>query len=213
MARKWLDAAVLIVATTCANSALAQYQETKSEITGIIGRTFISDHHVVGMSVNSVVTSGNGLTFEGNYARRLWGYSGLIAVNGELPVVFDWKERLNLSTANLIPFSYNSFFVTPSARVNLFPQTAFSPWISLGGGLGRFGESSNLEFGGKNPGSTGTITGTLQLGLGLDVKIWGPLGVRGQLRDFYSGAPQLNVPLGSGRQHNLFTGGGVTFHF
>jgi hypothetical protein len=51
------------------------------------------------------------------------------------------------------------------------------------------------------------------MGVGLDVKILKTLSLRGQLRDFYSGVPQLNIDTGKSRQHNLFVGGGVVWHF
>jgi hypothetical protein len=85
--------------------------------------------------------------------------------------------------------------------------------VSIGGGFGRFGESSQLEFGGTNPGSTGTTSGVLQTGGGLDVKILSAFKLRGEVRDFYSGTPQLNANTGKTRQHNIFVGGGVVFSF
>ena len=36
-------------------------------------------------------------------------------------------------------------FVTPAARVNLFPTTAVSPWVSFGGGFGHISQSKALE--------------------------------------------------------------------
>jgi hypothetical protein len=83
----------------------------------------------------------------------------------------------------------------------------------VGGGLGYFKENSTLEFGGPNPGKTGTTSGVLQLGAGLDVKLYDRLRVRGEVRDFYSGVPQLNVDIGKSRQHNFLVGGGVVYPF
>ena len=67
---------------------------------------------------------------------------------------------------------------------------------------------------------TGTRPGTLSIpepqpkvGVGLDVNLLPILSVRGEMRDFYSGAPQLNVDSGKSRQHNYFVGGGVVMHF
>ena len=51
------------------------------------------------------------------------------------------------------------------------------------------------------------------MGVGLDVRIFNYLTIRGQLRDFNSGVPQLNIDTGKSRQHNLFVGGGVVWHF
>ena len=114
---------------------------------------------------------------------------------------------------NLVPKDYKSFFVTPSLRANLFPGSGISPWVSAGGGFGYFKENSSLEFGGTNPGETGTTTGIFQMGVGLDVKLFSRLSLRGEARDFYSGVPQLNVDIGKSRQHNIFVGAGVIWHF
>src|SRR5438034_48603 len=127
MAPKFFGIAVLVAITIFAAGAVAQ----ENELTGIIGRTFISDQGVIGaIGTDTVLHSGNG-----------------------------------------------------------------------------------LAFGGANPGDTGTNTGVLQMGVGLDVKILKTLSLRGQLRDFYSGVPQLNIDTGKSRQHNLFVGGGVVWHF
>ena len=114
---------------------------------------------------------------------------------------------------NVVPKQYFSLFVTPAARLNVFPDSGLSPWISFGGGFGHFSESSDLVFGGPNPGNTGTNTGVLQAGVGLDVKIVSRFTLRGEARDFWSGVPQLNVDSGKSRQHNIFVGGGVVWHF
>jgi hypothetical protein len=95
----------------------------------------------------------------------------------------------------------------------VFSGEAVSPWVSAGGGFGHFGASSNLLFGGTNAGTTGTNTGIFQVGVGLDVKIIGNFSLRGEGRDFWSGVPQLNVNTGKSRQHNIFAGGGIVWHF
>lgn len=201
--------AILLAVLALAASAAAQQ---KNELAGLIGRTFISNQRVPNTNFfDNTVHSGNGLTFEVNYGRRLLS-SELLALTFEVPAVFNPDEDLNYGI-NVIPEQYSSFFVTPSARVNIFPATALSPWVSVGGGFGRFNESSNLLFGGTNPGKTGTTTGVFQIGAGLDVTPWRSLGFRLDIRDFDSGVPQLNVDTGKTRQHNIFVGGGVVWHF
>ena len=191
-----------------ANAAAQQ----KNELTGIVGRTFISDQGVRGTNAGDTdLQFGNGFTFEVNYGRRLFG-GPVAGLTLEVPFVYSPDEDLRFSL-NLIPESYRSFFLTPSIRANLVPDTGLSPWLSIGGGFGHFSESSNLEAGGPNPGKTGTTTGVLQIGAGLDVRIWHAIRLRGQVRDFYSGVPQLNDNTGKNRQHNLFVGGGVVWRF
>jgi hypothetical protein len=188
--------------------ALAQ----KNELSGLLGRTFISDQGIKGGNFfDNNVHFGSGLTFEVNYARRVLE-PGPASVSIEVPVVINWNEDLN-SDARQIPESFRYYFVTPSARLNLFSDAAVSPWVSFGGGFGHFSESSTQLSGLPNTGKTGTTTGVLQGGVGLDVKIFGSFSVRGEARDFWSGVPQLNVDTGKSRQHNFFVAGGVVWHF
>ncbi len=208
MARQRFGIAVLIVMALLAVNAAAQ----SNEIAGSIGRVFISDQGVLGANPsNPNIHFGNGLTYEANFAHRFINL-GILDVKVEVPFVFTPTVKLNFGQ-NIVPKSFRSYFVTPAARVNLFPTTAFSPWVSVGGGFGRFGESSDLEFGGTNPGNKGTTTGVFQTGLGLDVKIIPVLKLRGEVRDFYSGVPELNANTGKSRQHNIFVGGGLVFSF
>jgi len=154
------------------------------------------------------------LTFEINYARRVMATGGgFLSLTLEVPFVVNPDQDLHAAPPNRIPQKYASYFVTPAARLNLFSGQGVSPWVSFGGGFGHFAESSTLLFGGTNTGTTGTNTGILQVGAGLDVKIIGRFSLRGEVRDFWSGVPQLNVNTGKSRQHNIFVGGGVVWHF
>jgi hypothetical protein len=205
MSLKHLTAATVLAVCTFVTHASAQ----QNELSGLIGRTFISDQGITGGTFfDNNVHFGKGLTFEVNYARRVFA-PGLASLSLEVPVVVNWDEDLN-SDALQIPKSFKSYFVTPSARLNVFSNSAVSPWVSLGGGIGRFSESSTQVSG---AGKTGTTTGALQAGLGLDVRLIGRFSLRGEVRDFWSGVPQLNVDTGKTRQHNVFVAGGIVWHF
>jgi hypothetical protein len=189
---------------TLVTHALAQ----KNELSGLLGRTFISHQGIKGGTfIDNNVHFGKGLTFEVNYARRVLE-PGPASVSIEVPVVVNWDEDLS-SLFSQVPKNFKSYFVTPSARLNLFANSAVSPWASIGGGIGRFNESSVSGV----PSKTGTTTGVLQAGLGLDVRVFGRFSVRGEVRDFWSGVPQLNVDTGKSRQHNYFVAGGLVWHF
>jgi hypothetical protein len=203
-------AVLAVVMSILGGSAVAQ--DEKNEVSGSLGRIFISDQGIIGATnFNPVVRSGNGLTFEVNYARRLFA-TPIYAVSGEVPAVFNLDEKLN-SGDDVVPKSYKQIFVTPSARLNLFPDTAVSPWVSFGAGFARFNENKDLLYYGPNPGSSST-SGVVQAGFGLDVRVLHQFSIRLDVRDFWSGTP--NLPLadtGKSRQHNFFVGGGVVWHF
>src|ERR1700676_5764020 len=137
--------------------ASAVAQEGKNELTGIIGRTFISDQGIHGLNaptINPFVRSGKGLTFEINYARTLL-VTPVFSLSAEVPAVFNLDEDLG-SGGDVVPPNYRQIFVTPSARVNLFPATAVSPWVSFGGGFGHFSEDKIHNSPPANPGASST---------------------------------------------------------
>ena len=213
MSGKGLLLAVLSFATMLAVSAVAQ--DEKNEIGGTFGHTFISDQGITGATFfNPVIHSGKGWSFDVEYSRRFL-VTPLVAVSGEVIVMYNPAEDLNAgSVANpVVPSNYKQLFVTPAARVNVFPTTAFSPWVSLGAGFGHFSQSSNLAFGATNPGKS-TTTATMQAGVGLDVRLTRRVYLRGEARDFWSGHPDFPLaPTGKSRQHNYFVAVGAYWRF
>ncbi len=211
MSLKHLIIGVVIAVCTFVAQAAAQ----ENELSGIIGRTFTSDQSILGApAYDPDLRFSNGLSFEINYARRLMGVGrGFFSLTVEVPFVVNPDQDLHAAPPNRIPEKYASFFVTPALRLNAFPDHGISPWVSFGSGFGHFAASSTLLFGGNNPGTTGTNTGVIQAGLGLDVKIFHGFSLRGEGRDFWSGVPQLNVNTGKSRQHNIFAGLGIVWHF
>jgi len=212
MSLKHFIIGVVLAVCTFAAQAAAQEAARENELSGTLGRIFISDTGIQGApSFDSSLRYGKGFTFEINYARRVIdGPFWAIAV--EVPFVVNPDEDIH-AAQNIVPGNYSTIFVTPAARLNLFPEKGFSPWVSFGGGFSHFSENSTLEFGGPNPIKSGTTTGVLQAGIGLDVKVIGRFSLRGEARDFWSGMPDLNVNTGNNRQHNILVGGGVVFHF
>ncbi len=205
MSLKRLTVAALLAASTFAPRVSAQ---TKNELAGLLGRTFISDQGIRGATFfDNNVHFGNGLTFEANYARRVLG-AGIASISVEVPFVFNWDEELR-SDAVEIPKSLKMYFLTPSARLNIFSESAVSPWVSFGGGFGHFSGGSTLS----GVPTDSTTTGALQAGVGLDVRVFHSFSVRGEARDFWSGVPQLNVDTGKSRQHNYFVAAGIVWRF
>jgi hypothetical protein len=217
MSGKQAVLAVLVVGI-CMLGRTAAAQDEKNELTGMLGRIFISDQGIHGAnvpSINPFVRSGKGLTFEIDYARHFAG-NEIYSLSLEVPAVFNVDEDLG-SGGDVVPSGYRQIFVTPALRVNLFPETKVSPWVSIGGGFAHFSESSNLIYYGTNPGGS-TNSGVLQAGIGLDVypfcRRMRHFGVRGEVRDFWSGTPDLPLAdTGKTRQHNYFLAGGMTWHF
>lgn len=207
---RWL--AVCILVLSCAGCAQLNEIFPKNEFSGTIGRTFVSTQTIQGVNFfNHDVHFGDSLAFALNYGHRFKDFKGM-SLTAELPVAVALDTDLNTGQ-NLIPASYKAFFVTPSARLNFFANSAVSPWVSAGGGYAHFKQAGHLVYFGPNPGPTSTNTGAVQFGAGLDVWPWNRLGFRLEARDFYSGRPDLNVDTGRSMQHNYYVGGGVLMRF
>ena len=198
-------AALVVPVLFFVSSAWAQVNEFS--ITA--GRAFVSTQKVP--STGLPVHFGNEETFEFNYGRLLKSHS-IFGLYAELPVAIYPRMDLNYRF-NQIPKDVGALFATPSVRLNIFSGESVSPWVSAGGGYGRFREAPSTIFGGANPGPTGTNTGVVQFGAGLDVWVWHSWGARLEVRDFYSGVPALNVDTGRSRQHNYYVGLGVVHRF
>lgn len=177
------------------------------------GVTFVSTQTIQNdpSSPNPNIHFGNEESVAANYSRLLkqFKFGGLRA---ELPVAMYFRMDLN-TFQNVIPADIGALFITPSARLNFFANDSVTPWVSAGGGYGRFREAPSLIFGGPNPGPHGTNTGVVQFGAGLDVWFWQRWGFRAEGRDFYSGEPALNVDTGRSRQHNYYVGVGFIHRF
>lgn len=203
----------IMLAAMVAVSAVAQ--DGKNELGGAIGRTLISDQGIKGATFfDPVIHSGAGVSFDVEYGRRLF-VAPVFSVAGELIVMYNPDEDVNGgATGNaVVPPDYKQLFITPGARLNLFPTTAVSPWVSLGVGLGHFSQANTLIYGGTNPGKS-TTSATVEGGVGLDVRMWKSLTMRAEARDFYSGEPDFPLaPTGKTRQHNFFVGLGAFWRF
>jgi opacity protein-like surface antigen len=213
MSAKRLLVTILLGVTMLGASALAQ--DERNEIGGLIGRTFISDQGIKGATFfDPIIHSGKGLTLQGEYARRFI-VTPIWSISGEALVVYNPDEDLNAGEYGhaVVPHDYKQLFVTPAARVNLFPTTAVSPWVSLGAGFGHFSQSKGLVYGTTNPGKS-TTGAVIEAGIGLDVRVWKRVSIRGEVRDFWSGEPDFPLAAtGKTRQHNFFVGGGAFWRF
>jgi len=185
-------------------SALAQV----NEVSITAGRTFVSTQTVT--TTGLPVHFGNEESVAFNYARYLKSFK-VFGLYAELPVAIYPRMDVNYHLGTT-PKDIGAVFVTPSVRVNIFSGESVTPWVSVGGGYGRFREAPVTLYENRNA-SSGSNTGVVQFGAGLDVWFWHTWGGRFEARDFYSGAPALNVDTGRSRQHNYYVGVGVMHRF
>ena len=199
---------LLGVLSASASMAAAQKNDLGLLIGGnIVGNQSINSPGFQGTSV-SVNTA---VTYEAAYARRFFN-AGIAGLYIEVPVVGTPSADVSSADPNATS-KLASLFVTPGIKLKLFPGSGFSPWASVGGGLARFDEGRQLQNGIDNPGPRNTNTSAVQFGGGLDLRVLPFIGVRGEIRDFYTGSPQYNVSTSSDRQHNLLVAGGFVLNF
>jgi hypothetical protein len=210
MSAKRLAFLAVVLVLVLVASALAQV----NELSITAGRTFVSTQTIQNPlqgDVNPNIHFGNEESVAFNYGRLLMSHK-ILGLYAELPVAIYFRMDLNTG-ANQIPKDIGALFATPSVRLNIFSGDSVTPWVSAGGGYGRFREAPGLNFYGPNPGPTGTNTGVVQFGVGLDVWVWHRWGARFEARDFYSGKPALDVDTSNSRQHNYYVGIGVAHRF
>jgi hypothetical protein len=184
--------------------------ESKNEAGLLLGSRVAADPG----STPNLSISGS-LALQATYARWI-SQSKRAGLAFEIPFISLPSQDVR-SAAPTAPRNYASLFITPGIRIRIAPQSVLSPWASVGGGYARFAESSTLVTGAPNPFATGSNKGALQFGGGVDwrspVKLLVPVSFRGEVRDFFTGQPRLNVISSGGGQHNVLVSGGIVLHF
>jgi hypothetical protein len=145
-----------------------------------------------------------------NYGYRLL-HSNALALFGELEFAAIPNQRLTTANA-IVAQNYASLYVAPGFRVNFSPAARLSPWGALGGGYALYEQSVKLSNG--QPTTNRFVNrGVFDFGGGLDFRLFRFIGFRAEVRDFYSGNPNVNVHLDSIAQHSVVTSGGIVLHF
>ena len=130
MSGKQAVIAVLVV-TMWILGGSASAQEKNNEVTGMLGRIFISDQGLLNEAPpGNYVHFGKGLSFEANYAHRFL-VTPIFAISGEVPAVFNLDEKL-LSSYDVVPGSIKQIFVTPAARVESVSRNCLFALDQLG---------------------------------------------------------------------------------
>ena len=163
--------------------------------------------------VNNSFSSGNAFAIEGDIAARLASVP-FIALYLEVPVAGTLQDVPVNSASLTSTGSYSSIFVTPGLRLKLAPGFPISPYVAAGGGLAHFSRSASQTPSGS---SSSINKGVFDIAGGLDVKIAPFLSLRGEVRDFYSGSPELSLNQVTGtfnqRQHNILGTAGLVLRF
>jgi len=160
-------------------------------------------------AMQSIFELSSGTAFQANYGYKLVEASA--ALYGEVHFLAN-PQRLVYSSDTTLTRDVATLFVTPGIRVKFRPRAAVSPFVVGGTGYALYEQSRNRLDGQPNSAPRTIHRGTIQFGGGVDFKFWRFVGLRAEIRDFYSGNPAYNAPA-SGGQHNVVVGGGFVLRF
>jgi hypothetical protein len=201
---RWIGL-LLVGFFTFAFPVLAQNQDLTFSLGGIPGQSRTFQNSAAGTTQISADRS-----LGVNYGHRLFG-AGIAALYGEIEFVALPNRGLTAATAT-VPQNYASLYVAPGLRLKFLPGSRLSPWVAAGGGYALYQEAALLSNG-QNTTNKYLNRGVFDFGGGLDYKLFRFIGLRGEVRDFFSGNPNLNVALSSSTQHNVVASGGITLRF
>ena len=158
-------------------------------------------------SSNPRLDAGSGVAFQVNYGRRfLNGHT--VALYGELNFVASPLRNVGSSLATAT-HDFASLYLTPGLRVKFRPESRLSPYAVVGGGYADYEQSLRRLNGSPNQASRELARGVFDFGAGVDFHVWRFIALRGEARDFYTGAPNYNVASISGGQHNIVATGAI----
>jgi hypothetical protein len=178
--------------------------ETRFDVGLLLGSTRATDE-------GAVLTFDRATTYQATFAWDVWrGSTAKVSV--EVPFIASPAFTV-LNPGASLPLEYASLYLTPAARLTLAPNAPVAVWGSIGGGYARYSESKLRQDRGPNPAQRDTNTGALEFGGGVDVRGFGWLGFRGEIRDIYTGARNFSLATPAPRVHNVVASGGLVVRF
>jgi len=189
---------------------------------GIVCAEEVPPRHEVGLTLGGLFSNersggatrldlGSGVALQANYGYRIFG-NEKAALYGEVHLLANPLRDVSSPVQNLTR-NVATLFVTPGIRVKFIPTRGIAPYLAVGGGWADYEQSTTTLAGNPNPAPRTVNHGAFDYGGGVDFKFWRFVGLRGEIRDFYTGSPSYNASTISGGQHNVVAGGGLVLRF
>jgi hypothetical protein len=155
---------------------------------------------------------GTGLTFEVTYARR---FTDAKLASMHFEVVFAATPNTDINPSNVaLPRSYSSLFLTPGLKFKLLPGFFLSPYVAAGAGYARFTVSDTTTTGGTTAVvQRGSNKGVYNYAIGAELRFLPGTSLRGEIRNFISGSPNLGPTLLEDTRRNVIYAGGLVIRF
>jgi len=195
--------AALVWTVLCLSAADASAQ-SRFDVGLLLGSTTATDE-------GTVLQFDRGTTYQATFAWRVWRTKAA-TLSIEVPFIASPAFTVVTPGASL-PLEYASLYLTPGARVTLLPSAPISVFGAIGVGYARYSESRLKVDRSPNLNQRDTNADALEFGAGVEVRGFGWLGFRGELRDVYTGARNFSIHTPGPRVHNVIGSGGLVVRF
>jgi hypothetical protein len=159
----------------------------------------------------TVLQFDRGTTYQATFAWRVWR-TGTADLSVDVPFIASPAFTVVTPGASL-PLEYASLYLTPGVRWTFLPSGPISFFGATGIGYARYSESKLKADRSPNPDQRDTNAGAFQFGGGIEVRGFGWLGFRGELRDVYTGTRNFSIAAPGPRVHNVVGSGGLVVRF
>ena len=149
----------------------------------------------------------SGVALEANYGYRLLQTRDA-AIYGEVHLLANPQRTVDAGDP-MATRDVASLYLTPGIRVKLRPASRIAPYAAVGFGWADYEQSTRTLSGASNGAPRTVNHGALDFGGGVDLRFWRWIGLRAEVRDFYTGGPSFNTVTSRGPQHNVVAGGGL----
>jgi opacity protein-like surface antigen len=200
MRRLWMLPALAV-------AALGQEAPSRHEVGLTLGSLQGGNRSGSGTSLDL----GSGVAFQANYGFRFFANDN-VGLYGEFHFLANPQRQITSTTPSLTR-DIATIYATPGIRVKFRPAGPVAPFVAVGGGWALYEQSLTTLDGQPNPAPRTINRGAFSYGGGVDFKFWRFVGLRAEIRNFYSGSPAYNTTAISGGQNNLVIGGGLVLKF
>jgi hypothetical protein len=190
----------VVLAWSCGTAAA----QTRFDVGLLLGSTRATDE-------GEVLRFDRATTYQATFAFDVWRRDA-VKLSIEIPFIASPAFTV-VTPGESLPLEYASLYLTPAARVTVWPKAQVAVFGSIGGGYARYTESTLRADRSPNPGQKDTNTAAFEYGGGVDVRGFGWLGFRGEVRDIYTGPRNFSIPAPGPQVHNIVASGGLIVRF
>ena len=194
-------AIVVIVAIAASASAFAQAHELAITAGGNFPK-------------NDQTNAGNSFAVGAQYDGRI-AQVPFFSLYLDVPLVVATKSSFNEPVVCVsapcadLRNSYRSFFFTPGLKLRFgAPLVPVAPYVVAGVGFAHYNTTNSTIFGNNSSNKA-----AFEVGGGVDMKVAPFFSIRGEVRDFIGGTPDIAAITDTGHQHNIVPQVGLVFRF